>query len=148
MIKNIFQTAVGAFLGVILGALLGALWLMREIRKMSEERLGHRKSNSLYSQFYRGKSDKNKDKDYKFNSRDVLFSSRTEAGEVLDAMSDQIAKCGIVSVSDFYNLVGAKSTSQDENYGWDDWSIMGGFIEGVPGGYVLALSKPKRLDIA
>lgn len=48
----------------------------------------------------------------------VTLDSRTEAEEVLMRMTEIIDTYGVVSVMDFYDLIGISSNYTDDNYGW------------------------------
>lgn len=50
----------------------------------------------------------------------VLFQDRGEADEVLYRMGGLIEKYGMVSVADFYDLIGQRSNFTDNKYGWKD----------------------------
>lgn len=49
---------------------------------------------------------------------DIVFDNRGEAEEVLMKMEECISTYGMVSVADFYDLVGVTGSFTDQNYGW------------------------------
>lgn len=51
---------------------------------------------------------------------DVLIDNRGEAHEVLARMDELIMEYGMVSVADFYDLVGVTGNYTDNKYGWYD----------------------------
>lgn len=51
---------------------------------------------------------------------DVIFDNRGEAEEVLVSMEECIATYGMVTVRDFYDLVGITGNHTDQKYGWLD----------------------------
>lgn len=51
---------------------------------------------------------------------DIIFDSRGEAEEVLMKMEECIATYGMVSVREFYDLVGVTGNYTDHKYGWLD----------------------------
>lgn len=51
---------------------------------------------------------------------DVILDNRGEAEEVLSRMDELIATYGLVSVADFYDLVGMTGSYTDNKYGWTD----------------------------
>lgn len=51
---------------------------------------------------------------------DVVLDSRGEAEEVLERMDELIETYGMVSVADFYELVGVSGKYTDNKYGWKD----------------------------
>lgn len=55
---------------------------------------------------------------------DILFNERGDAEEVLTRMNETIARYGMVSVLDFYDLINksSMSTPTDNKYGWKDLS--------------------------
>lgn len=53
---------------------------------------------------------------------DVIFPEMVEAEETLLRMKEIIASYGMVSVSDFYDLIGRRGSFVDSNWGWRDLS--------------------------
>jgi hypothetical protein len=51
---------------------------------------------------------------------DVLFNERQDAEEVLLKMNEAITKYGMVSVADFYDMIGQHGAYTDQKYGWFD----------------------------
>lgn len=51
---------------------------------------------------------------------DIIIDNRGEAEEVLDRMDELIATYGMVSVADYYDLVGVTGNYTDNKYGWTD----------------------------
>lgn len=74
---------------------------------------------------------------------EVLISSRGEAEEVLTRMDELIETYGIVSVADFYDLVGVSCNYTDNKYGWTN--IRNAEVVRVRDGYKIKL--PKALPI-
>lgn len=75
--------------------------------------------------------------------RDVIFSSRRDAEEVLEAMCTAISDYGKVTVADYYDLAGITSEYTDNKYGWYDLRGIG--IRAVNGGFVIVLPKAVAL---
>lgn len=57
-----------------------------------------------------------------YNYDEIILSSRSEAESVLSSMDDLIQTYGIVSVADYYDLVGKTASFTDNNYGWTNIS--------------------------
>lgn len=55
-----------------------------------------------------------------YTVNEVMFNDVGEAEEVLVRMNEQIAKYQMVSVGDFYDLIGQKCAHTDFKYGWRD----------------------------
>ena len=66
-----------------------------------------------------------------------VFASRSDAEEVLFQMNDTIDRYGIVSVSDFYQMIGQIGEYTDNKFGWDNLSTAR--IRHVNGGFVIDL---------
>ena len=62
--------------------------------------------------------DRNRLRGYEFD--DIILETRRDAEEVLDRMEDLIDTYKIVSVADFYDLVGQRCSYTDQKYGWYD----------------------------
>jgi hypothetical protein len=55
-----------------------------------------------------------------YDYNDIILESRGEAEDVLACMDELIAKYGMISVSDYYDLVGVTGSHTDNKYGWTD----------------------------
>lgn len=76
---------------------------------------------------------------------DVTLDSRGEAEEVLYRMDEILETYKIVSVADFYELIGIKGKYTDNKYGWTD--ISSAVVVPVQGGYRIKLPKAMPLDL-
>lgn len=74
---------------------------------------------------------------------DIILDNRGEAEEVLSRMDELIATYGLVSVADYYDLVGVTGNYTDNKYGWTD--IRSATVVRVRDGYTIKL--PKALPI-
>lgn len=74
---------------------------------------------------------------------DIYFRRITDAQAVLDGMYDQLKEYDYVSLKDFYDLSGYKSSVFDDNWGWED--LDGVEIKRCRDGYYLTLGKPETL---
>lgn len=73
--------------------------------------------------------------------QEIIFNSRGEAEDVLDAMIDALRRYdGIISVADFYDMVGVLGSFTDNAWGWTD--LGNASVRRVRDGYVLMLPKP------
>lgn len=79
-----------------------------------------------------------------FDYDDILFTTRSDAVRVLDAMDDIISTYRIVSVGDLYDLANAYTDNYTiNNYGWTD--IRGAKVVSVREGYIIKL--PRALPL-
>ena len=74
-----------------------------------------------------------------FDTDEVIISSLGAAVDVLNQMDDSIAEYQVVSVADFYDLVGLPAPYTGNNYGWTDLSSAK--IVGVRDGYIIRLPR-------
>ena len=74
---------------------------------------------------------------------DIIIPSRGEAEEVLRTMDEIIDTYGMVSVADFYELVGVTGRFTDNKYGWTDLRTAN--VIHVRDGYMIRLPKAKVL---
>ena len=97
-------------------------------------------SRVSYRQYYNNDSRRNY---YDFD--DIIIDNRGEAEEVLDRMEEIIATYGLVSVADFYELVGVPSNYTDNNYGWSN--LRNAYVDRLrDGGYIIKLPRAFQLD--
>lgn len=74
----------------------------------------------------------------------IVLESRVKAEEVLDKLFDLISRYQIVSVAEFYKLVGETSNFTDEKWGWADISAAN--IQRTRDGYLVNLPQPVPLN--
>lgn len=75
---------------------------------------------------------------------DVIIQSRGEAQDVLDRLDEAISKYGLISVADFYDLVGITGDYTDYKYGWTD--ISSASIVRTRDGYMIKFPKALPLN--
>lgn len=76
--------------------------------------------------------------------QDLIFSSRGEAEDVLNAMRSYIYQYdGMVSVADMYYMVGVTAAFTDHSWGWTDLTTAS--IRRVREGYMIVLPRPTSL---
>lgn len=114
---------------------------------------GHTKKNSASSKVsYRSYYDKRDDRRSYSSNRtqtgyeydDIVLDNRGEAEEVLSRMDELVATYGLVSVADFYDLVGITGNYTDNKYGWTD--IRSASIVRVRDGYMIKLPRALPLN--
>ncbi len=74
---------------------------------------------------------------------EVVIATRPEADQVLSKMLEVIERYNVLSVADFYDLVGITASHTDNKWGWEDLRGVG--IVRVRDGYLLDLPKPDPL---
>lgn len=84
----------------------------------------------------------NKNTAFSFN--EVVLFDRGEAEEVLMSLRDQIDRYGMVSVADFYDMVGQSAPYTANKYGWRNLDNVG--IDRVRDGYSINFPKATPLD--
>lgn len=75
---------------------------------------------------------------------DVILETRGEAEAVLQQMDEIIANYDVISVADFYDLVGITGSYTDNKYGWDD--LRAARVERTRDGYVIRLPRTIPLN--
>lgn len=66
---------------------------------------------------------------------DYAIETKEKAIEVIEALKDYIYKYNLVSVGEYYDLIGVSTSWTDRNYGWRDLSSV--TIIRVPDGFVI-----------
>ena len=77
------------------------------------------------------------------NFDDIVMESRTDAEEVLTRLLDFIDNYGIVSIAEFYDMIGFETSYADFKYGWEE--LGQAVVTRVRDGYVLHLPRPIQL---
>lgn len=111
-----------------------------------------RGGNISYKSYYdknRGSSDYNKIPSSTYNKNvfsfnDVVLFDRGETEEVLMNLNEQVDKYGMVSVADFYDMVGQSAPYTANKYGWRDLRDVG--IDRVRDGYSINFPKASPLE--
>ena len=75
---------------------------------------------------------------------EIVLDSRGEAEDVLARMDELVSTYGIVSVADFYDLVGVTCQYTDNKYGWTN--IRNAQVMRVRDGYMIKMPKAMPLD--
>lgn len=76
---------------------------------------------------------------------DIYFDTRTEAENVLAAMDEIVASYRIVSVADYFDLVGIDGPWTGNNYGWTD-NIRNARIINTRDGYTIKFPRANPID--
>lgn len=130
-VKDIILDAVRAFLGVN-GKSVG--------RSTNASKVSYRK---YYEDNRRDYSSSTRTRTgYEYD--DVILDNRGEAEDVLSRMDELVATYGLVSVADFYDLVGITGNYTDNKYGWTD--IRSANVVHVREGYMIKLPKALPLN--
>lgn len=75
---------------------------------------------------------------------EIVLDTRDDAEAVLMQMDELIDAYGVVTVADYYDLVGVTGNYTDNNYGWDNLSVAAPMrLRG--GGYTIKLPKAKPI---
>ena len=74
---------------------------------------------------------------------DIIIETRGEAEEVLSNLVDLIENYDVVSVSDYYDLVGIESNFTDNKWGWTN--LRDASVERTRKGYCIRLPRPKEI---
>ena len=85
-------------------------------------------------------SDRRRSYDYD----DVILDSREEADEVLARMDELLTDYKMVSVADFYDLVGITGKTTDNRYGWTD--LRSASVVRDRDGYLIKLPRAEALE--
>lgn len=75
---------------------------------------------------------------------DVTFMDRGEAEVTLQALKEAIGQYGMVSVGDFYDMIGQKHSFTDCKYGWKDLSSA--IVERSRDGYCILFPKVTPIE--
>lgn len=108
-----------------------------------------RSSHVSYGNYYNRDRDRERERPIERNRGrhtfdDVVIDTRAEAEEVLSNLVEIVDNYGVVSIADFYDLVGLNGDWSDHKYGWDNLSQT--VIQRVREGYILVFPKPLVLD--
>jgi hypothetical protein len=80
-----------------------------------------------------------------FDYNDILIATRGEAEKVLSNMEGLISEYGMVSVADFYDMVGIPNTFRDNKLGWTD--LKSASIKRSRNGYQIEFPEATIVDL-
>ena len=80
---------------------------------------------------------------YGYEMKEIIVNSRGEAESVLDQIEDLMSRYEVVTVSDYYDLVGVSGQFTDNYYGWTDMNGMRTRM--VRTGWLIELPTPRQL---
>lgn len=103
--------------------------------------------NISYRDYYGKKDDDRRygtSRRYGYSYDDIILDTRAEAEDVLRAMDGILDTYGVISVADYYDLVGVDCNYTDNRYGW--MNIRNASIERVRDGYVIKMPKVSPID--
>ncbi len=137
-----------AFKEVMVPAVKGALFdfLMGGLERRFGPRVRDAKRYTIdYSRMFRGPGER---EDVRLRSGpdfgDIIFRTRDEAVEVLGGLNNYIVQYNLVTVADFYQMINQPIDYTWEKYGWS--SLRNAYVKPVPGGYSLALPRPRPVE--
>jgi len=118
-------------------------------RDNRDSRSGNISYKSYYDRNNNNRSDYNKIPSSTYNKNvfsfnEVVLFDRGETEEVLLSLNEQIDKYGMVSVADFYDMVGQSAPYTANKYGWRDLRDVG--IDRVRDGYSINFPKASPLE--
>ena len=79
-----------------------------------------------------------------YNYDEIILSTRGEAEDIVMRMDEIVETYGMVSVADFYDLVGVTSNYTDNKYGWTD--VRNAKIVRVRDGYFIKMPRVMPID--
>lgn len=130
-VKDIILDAVRAFLGVN-GTSRG--------RSSTSSKISYRK---YYDDRDRRDSAPTRTRT-EYDYDDIILETRGEAEDVLERMEELIDMYQLVSVADFYDLVGVSGNYTDNKYGWTN--VRNASVVRVRDGYMIKLPKALPLN--
>ena len=80
---------------------------------------------------------------YGYDVKEFVVDTRGDAESVLDQIQDMMSRYEVVTVSDYYDLIGVSGQFTDNYYGWTDMNGMR--VRAVRGGWLIELPPPKQL---
>lgn len=96
--------------------------------------------SSYYGERSRDRRNSYRERNKKFDPRNVRLRTRRDAEDVVDALRNRIKDCGSVSVAEFADLIRVSSDYTDNNWGWDDARDIG--LQQVSNGFLIDVTEP------
>lgn len=113
--------------------------------RRSTRTYGDRVSYENYSKTSRSRADEDPRPRTSFSLDECTIQSRAEAEEVLNRMDELLELYGMVTVADYYELVGVRNYEYTCNkYGWTD--LRKADVVRYGGEYMIKLTRPHPLD--
>lgn len=141
-----WDTLIPALKSTLVEMLTGGIEMFFYGRKTSKSSRDKRNTYVSYNSMY----DRTPSRKESTTSRNTgafdefVFKSRSEAETVRDHLVDLIEEYDMVSVADFYDLVGETGNFTDNKYGWVN--LADAKVIRVRDGYIIDLPRPVLLD--
>lgn len=107
--------------------------------RSTSERISYRR---YYDEPVRTRESERRQRSYEYD--EIILDSREEAEEVLARMEELLVDYKMVSVADFYDLVGITGKTTDNHYGWTD--LTKADVIRDRDGYLIKLPRAVALD--
>ena len=75
----------------------------------------------------------------------IMFTTRSEAEDVLNHLISICDRRGVVTVGDLYNLASMSTSYTEENWGWRD--LRNARVVHIRSGYILDLPRPEDIRV-
>ena len=108
-------------------------------RRGDSERISYRR---YYDEPRMSRDSERRSRSYSYD--EIVLDSRDEAEEVLERMDELLRRYKMVSVADFYDLVGITGKTTDNRYGWTD--LRTAEVVSDRDGYLIKLPRAIALD--
>lgn len=124
----------------------------------STRRGGYRRNDSRsnervsYNTYYRSsrddRSDRRRDtnRDSASDFRDLVFTDRRDAEDIVNEIKERIIEYGDASLADMYQACKLKYSHTDMNWGWQQGQEDDIYVRQVRGGYKIEVPKLRMLD--
>lgn len=130
-----------------IGSMLGVDIRPSRRRKGDREDYG-RYSSEGQSRSRRNRRDDDDDRNSRYDYRDIIFDTKSEAEDVLDRLIELTEEYDQASIADLFDLAGMSRKSQftDNKWGWGKGDLDDARSRRVSGGYELVLPREKSLE--
>lgn len=98
----------------------------------------HSPNRTSYSSQYREHSEERKpQRSVRYGVREYEIDDRLDASHVLSTLTEHADIYNVVSVADYYDLIGVEHDFTDNNYGWTYDNIIRATVVSVRGGWII-----------
>lgn len=111
-----------------------------------DKKRDNNRSYVSYNSYYDNdrRSSRRSERRSRYQMDELIFNSKREAELILDKMLDILEDYEVVTVGDFYEMIGEKTNHMDYKWGWDN--LRSAKVERTRDGYYLRLPRCVAID--
>lgn len=106
-------------------------------RHTGHQRRDHRPTTNYNKQYSSSEPERKVVRSVNYGFDEYVLTDRMEAAHVMTTLTEAADRYGVVSIADYYDLIGVDARHTDHNYGWTIETITRATIVATRGGFLI-----------